>query len=150
MNQQHDELIGVAEAKPAQPVLADEGIGLSLEEVRQLLKDKHELAVGVDDPMLMMVTLNNAFLSEMEKLLGRHRQKLAELMGAETGGLTRGMKEFQEHLSRVSADGFTKAAGDTLRDSLESLTKVKQDMFWLAGLIFISALCNAVIFFVGR
>ena len=147
---QHDELIGATEVKAAQPVLADEGLGLSLEEARQLLHDKHGLTVGVDDPMLMMVTLNNAFLSEMEKLLGRHRQKLAELMGAETGGLTRNLKEFQEHVDRVNAEGFTKAAGDTLRDSLESLTRVKQDMFWLAGLIFISALCNAAIFFVGR
>lgn len=40
------------------------GIGLTLNEVRALLAAKNSVTVTPDDPILMMVTLLNAFLTE--------------------------------------------------------------------------------------
>ncbi len=47
-------------------------IGLDMEAVRSLLASKHGMAVPKDDPMLMLVTILNAHLAEMEKLHSRH------------------------------------------------------------------------------
>ena len=57
------------------PALPD-GIGLTLDDVRALLAKEHETIVPKDDPMLMIVTLLNAYLGEVDKLHARHGKAL--------------------------------------------------------------------------
>ena len=65
------------------PALPD-GIGLTLDDVRALLAKEHETIVPKDDPMLMIVTLLNAYLGEVDKLHARHGKALAALMAGKT------------------------------------------------------------------
>jgi hypothetical protein len=62
------------------PSTVSDGIGLDLESVRTLLAQKHATVVDPDDPVLMLVTLQNAFLAEYEKLLARHNKALTSML----------------------------------------------------------------------
>ena len=61
-----------------------DGIGLSLDEVRALLAKKHETIVAQDDPVLLLVTLLNAYVHEFEKLLDKHNKATVKVMGSAT------------------------------------------------------------------
>ena len=72
------------------PALPD-GIGLTLDDVRALLAKEHETIVPKDDPMLMIVTLLNAYLGEVDKLHARHGKALAALMAGKTDAYVKGV-----------------------------------------------------------
>lgn len=98
-----------------QPVLPD-GIGLSVEEVREMLHRKHNTSIPVDDPMLMLVTVCNAFLTEQAKLQQAHQKALTAFMGEQTSGyaasMEKSMGELGRMLSDVTIDGIRKASAD--------------------------------------
>src|SRR3546814_17491086 len=48
-----------------------------LAEARRLLSETHKVTVGDDDPILMAVTLHQAFIADFEGLLRRHNDQLA-------------------------------------------------------------------------
>lgn len=60
--------------------MASRKIGLEPEEIRQLLMEKHDVALGKEDPILMLVTLHNAFTAEYNRLLKRHHEALMKTM----------------------------------------------------------------------
>lgn len=55
------------EQEPAMPELPD-GIGLGYEDVQKMLAMKHNTSISTDDPILMMVSVCNVFLGELQKL----------------------------------------------------------------------------------
>lgn len=63
------DLAAKLEAKNALP----DDAALSLEQVRALLAKTHETVVDKDDPILMVVTILNVHLAELEKLHARHK-----------------------------------------------------------------------------
>ena len=136
MTQENEQVEQVAEQ--VSPVLADEGIGLSLEEVKALLSQKHDMVIGTDDPILMMVTLHNAFLAEHQKLFHRHESALQKLMGAETGKYLQALTSLTNKLDGVSELALTKSANL----HLEKLGSLKRDIFWLAVIVGGGALLN--------
>ena len=70
-----------SEAHDEAPGLAmPDGIGLSFDQVRTLLIQAHKTTMSDDDPMLMLVTINNAFLGEYDKLLDRHNEALTAFL----------------------------------------------------------------------
>ena len=73
------------------PALPD-GIGLTLDDVRALLAKEHETIVPKDDPMLMIVTLLNAYLGEVDKLHARHGKALAAHMAGKTDAYVKGVQ----------------------------------------------------------
>ena len=121
---------------PAQPVLSDDGLGLSLEEVRDLLAMKHQSVVGIDDPILMMVTMNNAFISQQEKLFCNHREALKSFMSAELNNFTSATDKIMEEIKSVTASAVVEEA----QLQLERVTKLRRDMIWMSAVSFISAL----------
>ena len=63
--------------------LFPDGIGLSVEDVRALLARKHETSVPKDDPILMVVTILNAFLGRQDELQKKHEKALAAFWDVE-------------------------------------------------------------------
>ncbi len=55
------------------PLLPD-GIGMNLDQVAALLANKNKTIVSKDDPLLMMVTVMNAFLAQENALMDRLKQ----------------------------------------------------------------------------
>lgn len=51
-------------------------LGISLADARRLLADSHKVVVGDEDPILMSVTLHQAFIADYVALLEEHRRLL--------------------------------------------------------------------------
>ena len=131
--------------QPAMPELPD-GIGLSLDDIRVLLAKKNSITVSPDDPVLMMVTILNAFLTEEEKLLERHRKALTSILSDKTDIYIKTVEKttssLQDSISSASVEEIKKIF--VTNNSV--LQKFKINMNWLAAIVCISALINVAIF----
>lgn len=133
---EHYETGSQAEPMPEpQPVLSDDGIGITLDEARTLLAIKHQSVVGIDDPILMVVTLNNAFLNQQEKLFKKHQEALTALMSAESSKFVSETNKVMHEIKNITASAVVKEA----KLQIERITKLRRDMIWLSAVMFISA-----------
>ncbi len=129
-------------------VLPDE-VGLSLEQVRALLAHTHEKVVDKADPILMVVTILNAHLAELEKLQARHKDGLGRLMADKTDAYVSGVAvavgQLTESLSSASVEGIRKV----FDDHAVRLQAFKNSTAWLAAIVGVSALLNVAVFVMG-
>lgn len=128
-------------AEGAERMLPD-GIGLTVEEVRELLHRKHNTSIPVDDPVLMFVTIMNAVLTEQEKLHARHREALtgfmAELTEAYAAEVREGAETVTATLSALTAKGLNEAARD--------MVKFRTTLFLCTAISAVSALLIVAVF----
>ena len=126
-----------------------DGIGLSLEQVRALLAKTHETVVDKSDPILMVVTILNAHLAEVEKLQDRHKEGLGKLMADKTdayvSGVTAAVGQLTDSLSSASVQGICKV----FDDHAARLQILKNNTTWLAAIVAVSALLNVAVFVLG-
>lgn len=132
-------------APEAEPCLPD-GFGLSVEEVRALLAKKHNLAVPVDDPMLMMVTIQNAFLGAQIQLQEKHKKALAAFMGEQTAAYVRGVEKSVADLTATLSNMTTKGIQEAASDFAATLSGFKTSLYFCAAIIGLSALLNVAVF----
>lgn len=122
--------------------LLPDGMGLRLEQVQALLATQHNVAVPKDDPMLMFVTICNAFLGEVQALHQRHETGLTRLMADKTDAYVRGIKEATAQLaaglSSASVEGFNAAC----QQHESRMACFKSNLTWLAAIVAVSALVN--------
>lgn len=55
---------------------------MSLDQARAMMVREHGVAVGKDDPILLAVTLHQGFCADLNKLLGRHADRISGLLAA--------------------------------------------------------------------
>lgn len=141
-----------AEAPAKQPELEitlPDGIGLSLEQVRQLLFKTHKVAIYDNDAILMVGTILNAYLAEVEKLHTRHKEGLSRLMTDKTDAYVSGVHaavgQLTDSLSSASVEGIRKV----FDDHASQLQTFKNSTAWLAAIVGVSALLNVAVFVLG-
>ena len=141
-----------AQNPPAMPALPD-GIGLGYEELVEELARKSRTIVNPDDPILMMVPLCNAFLSQQYALQERHKGALAQVMSDKTDNFVQSVQktidELGQTLSSDAAQSFQAAFSgqqETMRQHEFALQKHTTSMFWLAAITTTSALVNVGVF----
>jgi hypothetical protein len=121
-------------------------IGLTLEDVRTLLSKAHNTSIPENDPLLMIVTINNAFLGEVQKLHARHEQGLSRLMAEKTDAYVSGVKatvdQLSESLSSASVEGVRKI----FDAHAATLNAFKYAVYWAAAIVAVSALLNVAVF----
>ena len=126
-----------------------DGIGLSLEQVQELLAKTHKKVVDYHDPILMVVTMLNAHLAEVEKLHARHKEGLGRLMADKTDAYVTGVQdavgEITESPSSASVEGVRKV----FVDHAARLQAFKSNTVWLAAIVAVSALLNVAVFVLG-
>jgi hypothetical protein len=130
---------------PPMPLLPD-GLGMNLEQVQNLLAEKHKIIVGLDDPVLMLVTVMNAFLAQENALIERHKTALAKVMADKTGEYVSQVKTVTDSLSASLSDVTLAAMQKTFSDHSADLKTHKSDIMWLSAIAAISAITNVVIF----
>lgn len=123
-----------------------DGAGLSLEQVRALLAHTHEKVVDKADPILMVVTILNTHLAEVEKLQTRHKEGLGRLMADKTdayvSGIQAGIAQLTGSLSSASVEGIRKV----FDDHAVRLQAFRNSTTWLAAIVAVSALLNVAVF----
>ncbi|GAB6194281.1 hypothetical protein [Desulfocastanea catecholica] len=130
---------------PNMPQLPD-GIGLTLDEVRSLLATKNSITVSPDDPILMMVTLLNAFLTEEEKLLYRHRKALTSILTDKTDNYVQAVEQTTAGLSESISTSSVHEINKIFQENGATMNRFRSNMVWLAAIVGISALVNVAVF----
>ena len=101
------------------------------------------------DPILMVVTILNAHLAELEKLQARHKDGLGRLMADKTDAYVSGVAvavgQLTESLSSASVEGIRKV----FDDHAVRLQAFKNSTAWLAAIVGVSALLNVAVFVMG-
>jgi uncharacterized protein YbaP (TraB family) len=138
MNEQEPEI-------PGMPQLPD-GIGLTLDEVRSLLATKNSITVSPDDPILMMVTLLNAFLTEEEKLLNRHRKALTSILTDKTDIYIKAVEQTTASLSESISTSSVHEIKKIFQENGATMNRFRSNMVWLAAIVGVSALVNVAVF----
>ena len=123
-----------------------DGIGISLEQVQELLAKTHKKVVDYHDPSLMVVTMLNAHLAEVEKLQARHEKGLTRLMAEKTdeyvSGVQTAVNQLSTSLSSASVDGIRKV----FDDHAATLKTFKSNVYLAAVIVGMSALLNVAVF----
>jgi len=131
--------IALARENEIMPLLP-EGIGLDYETVRAMLAAKHDTIVGKDEPIMMMVTLANVHLSELEKINKRHNEALTKIMAEQSGKYLDGIKSTTDELGKVLADNSVEAIRKIFQSHGRALTINTNNAKWCAGIMAVSAL----------
>ena len=117
--------------------------GLSIEVARKLLAEKYEeKVVSKKDPMMMLVTLHQAFLEDYAAVLDHHRQAVRTVMENTVGS---GVKDILGAVEKLRSL--------TLKDSVEGFAEqvqmyeqLKTDMDnWGKGLLFKQGLLTGLV-----
>ncbi|MDR3631450.1 MAG: hypothetical protein P4L42_14060 [Desulfocapsaceae bacterium] len=143
--QQFNEKTTPSASEASSMPLMSEGIGLSHEEVRRLLQGNHG-KIENDDPILMLITVLNAFLAEEEKLLDRHNKALSRIISERTEGYIKAVQEttaaLGKSLSSSSLEGITRI----FEAHGLKMERLKTNMMWLAAIAATSSLVNVAVF----
>ncbi|WP_298030580.1 hypothetical protein [uncultured Desulfovibrio sp.] len=123
-----------------------DGIGLSVEDVRAMLAKKHDLAVPKDDPLLMMVTIQNAFLGVQAQLQKKHEKALAAFMGQQTAAYVEGVEKSVSALQKTLSDVTINGIRDAASDFAASLSGFKTTLYLCTAIMALSALVNVAVF----
>ena len=126
------------------PILPD-GIGLSHEEVRKVLQGKHG-KIDSDDPILMLITLLNAFLTEVDKLLDRHNRALSRIISERTDTYIKAVEESTASLGKTLSSSSLDAINSVFEVHGLKMARLKTNMMWLAAIAATSALVNVAVF----
>jgi hypothetical protein len=130
---------------PPMPELPD-GIGITIEDVRSLLATKNSVSVSPDDPILMMVTLLNAFLTEEEKLLNRHRRALTTILADRTDHYVQAVEQTSASLGESLSSSSLSEIKKIFVEHYGMMNQFRCSITWLAAIIGTSALVNVAVF----
>ena len=99
-----------------------------------------------NDSILMVGTILNAWLSEIQKLQARHENGLNRLMVEKTDSYVSGVQtavgQLSSSLSSASVEGIRKI----FDDHAARLNAFKNSTAWLAAIVAVSALVNVAVF----
>lgn len=149
-NMTEDLILGApVQAAPKSAPLPD-GIGLTLEQAKEIISKQNKVILADDEPVLMGVTLCNAYLAEIEKLHERHSSGLSRLMAEKTSTYVSGVQatvaQLSESLSSASVEGIRKV----FEDHSARLHAFRMNVSWVAAIVAVSALLNVAVFVLGR
>ncbi|MDR1045346.1 MAG: hypothetical protein LBP33_09550 [Candidatus Adiutrix sp.] len=130
--------------KEKMPQLPD-GIGLSYEDIRLLMSMKHQTAMEMDDPVLMMVTVCNSFLGETQNLHQRHNEALSRIIAGKTREYISGVKQSADAFSQTLADASVEGVRRIFEDHAAKLQAHQGNARWCALIVAISALANIAV-----
>lgn len=130
---------------PAMSQLPD-GIGLSLNQVTALLAAKNKATVTLDDPILMVVTLLNAFLTEEEKLLTKHNVALTSLLSNRTQEYIQAVQKTTASLGGCLSVSSLEGIKKIFASHGEKMERFQSIMIWLTVIAGASALVNVAVF----
>ena len=130
-----------------------DGIGLSYAEIADELARKSKAIVAQDDPIMMMVPLCNAFLSEESKLLERHKKALAQVMAVKTDTFVQSVQKTVEELGQTLTSATVQSLQTAFTEHREAmkihetaLQQHRSNIFWLSAIAVVSGLINVAVF----
>ena len=119
-----------------------EGVGMALQDARSLLEAQHGSRVSADDPVLMLVTLHNAFLKDYEQLLARHHQALTGLFAEKGAAYLAEVGRASDVIGKELSAASVKSIRETFQAHGQALQRFRRDITWLTAIVMTAALVN--------
>ena len=111
-----------------------------------MVSKAHDVLLPKDDATLMIATILNAYLTEVDKLQARHEKGLTRLMAEKTdeyvSGVQTAVNQLSTSLSSASVEGIRKV----FDDHAATLKTFKSNVYLAAVIIGMSALLNVAVF----
>jgi hypothetical protein len=123
------------------------GVGMSLKEVSDLLATTHNTIVPKDDAILMVATMLNAYLGEVQKLHARHEAGLTRIMVEKTDAYVAGVNLAVEQLSASLSSASVEGIRKIFDAHAATLNAFRYVVYWAAAIVATSALLNVAVFF---
>ena len=120
------------------------GIGISYEDMAVMLAMKHDTSMALDDPVMMLVSVTNSFLGEVQKLHDKHNEALTQIITARTTEYIAGVQEATDAFSRTISDASVEGIRKIFEDHASALQASKWNARWCALVVAASALANIV------
>lgn len=122
------------------------GVGLTLDQIRSVVSKAHDVMLPKDDATLMIATILNAYLTEVDKLQTRHEKGLTRLMTEKTDGYVAGVQAATAQLSASLSSASVEGIRKVFDDHAARLNAFKNSTAWLAAIVAVSALVNVAVF----
>jgi hypothetical protein len=122
------------------------GVGLTLEQIRAIVSQAHDIALPKDDAILMIATILNAYLTEIEKLHGRHEKGLTRLMAEKTEEYISGVQEVVIQLSSSLSSASVEGVRHVFDNHTTTLKTFKSNVYLATIIVGMSALLNVAVF----
>jgi len=132
---------------PTPALESQDKIGMSLEETRRLLSKTHNAAIPENDPLLMIVTILNAYLGEVQKLHARHEAGLTRIMVEKTDAYVSRVNGAVDQLSTSLSSASVEGVRNVFNDHAATLHSFRNAVYWAAAIVSVSALLNVALFF---
>jgi hypothetical protein len=122
------------------------GVGLTLEQIRSVVSQAHDVMLPKDDATLMIATILNAYLTEVEKLQSRHEKGLSRLMAEKTDEYVSGVQAAVNRLSTSLSSASVEGVRKVFDDHAATLKTFKSNVSLAAVIVGMSALLNVAVF----
>ena len=122
------------------------GAGLTLEQIRAVVAKAHNVMLPKDDATLMIATILNAYLTEVDRLQARHEKGLTRLMAEKTDEYVSGVQAAVNHLSASLSSASVEGVRKVFDDHAATLKTFKSNVTLAAVMVGMSALLNVAVF----
>lgn len=136
------------ESEKKKPILPD-GIGLRLDDVCALINKEHKTHVPKDDPILMAITIHNAFLKEHVRLFERHEKALAVFMNGQTKAFAEKVQDELKPLSKMLSTLTIEGIQSAVAGFTKSLSSFQTTMFFCTAIQAVAAILIVIALFFG-
>lgn len=114
--------------------------GLRIEDILKLLSEKNKTTVSKDDPILMLVTICNAFIRQGDNLLLKHKEAFEKVLTERTLEYEKAAKATIDGLATTLSQSSIVAVKEIFERHDKALQTFKISLFWLTGLVVVVAL----------
>ncbi|WP_031485843.1 hypothetical protein [Maridesulfovibrio frigidus] len=120
---------------------------LTIQKVRELIAEKHNILLDENDPILMLVTVHRAFLDEFEEVIKNHDQKLSEDMNVHVLAFTTEVRKATNTLLskgvKTSVENCLSVVSQHQQEMTSFLVSIR-NMGFLAVIMFVLSLIVSV------
>ena len=129
--------------KTLDPELPD-GIGTKLEDMAVLLSMKHGTTVTLDDPVLMVVSICNSFLGDVQNLNNKHNEALGKIIASRTQEYVAAVKATTESFSQTISTASVEGIRQIFTEHAAALHSSNWNARWCALIMAAGALANLI------
>jgi hypothetical protein len=134
-----------AENSQEEPSELPDGIGISYEDMAVMLAMKHDTSMGLNDPVMMLVSIINSFLGEVTKLHDKHNEALTHIITARTKEYIASVQNTTDALTQTLSEASVEAIRKIFAEHASALQASKWNARWCAFIVAVSATANVIV-----
>jgi len=133
-----------SEALPKEPEFPD-GIGVKLEDIATAVAMKHNTILEKRDPALIILSICNAFLCEINKLQVKHNEALGKILASRTQEYIAEVKATRESFSQAVSTASVEGIRAVFERHAAAMKASIWNARWCALITGVSALSNLIL-----